>query len=102
MTPLPAPEVLGRNGTYVVVRKLHTRVAAFRQYDAPAHPGRYRRFRVEPHRTRRRVLGLYRSEAGLIRERRMAHELEVLRGMVSISLRGEEPDDPGPGRHDDA
>ena len=30
--PVPAPEVLGRNGTYVVFRKLHTRVAAYRQY----------------------------------------------------------------------
>lgn len=29
---LPRPEVLGRNGTYVVFRKLHTRVAAYRQY----------------------------------------------------------------------
>jgi Dyp-type peroxidase family len=29
---MPQPEVLGRNGTYVVLRKLHTRVAAFRQY----------------------------------------------------------------------
>ncbi|MCK6627149.1 MAG: Dyp-type peroxidase [Anaerolineae bacterium] len=28
----PQPEVLGRNGTYMVFRKLHTRVAAFRQY----------------------------------------------------------------------
>ena len=26
------PEVLGRNGTYIVFRKLHQRVAAFRQY----------------------------------------------------------------------
>ena len=26
------PEILGRNGTYVVIRKLHQRVAAFRQY----------------------------------------------------------------------
>jgi Dyp-type peroxidase family len=30
--PMPSPEVLGRNGTYVVFRKLHQRVAAFRQY----------------------------------------------------------------------
>lgn len=30
--PMPDPEVLGRNGTYVVFRKLHQRVAAFRQY----------------------------------------------------------------------
>jgi Dyp-type peroxidase family len=29
---MPQPEVLGRNGTYVVFRKLHARVAAFRQY----------------------------------------------------------------------
>lgn len=28
----PQPEILGRNGTYMVFRKLHTRVAAFRQY----------------------------------------------------------------------
>ena len=30
--PIPQPEVLGRNGTYVAFRKLHQRVAAFRQY----------------------------------------------------------------------
>src|SRR5918994_1483478 len=30
--PMPTPDVLGRNGTYVVFRKLHTRVAAYRQY----------------------------------------------------------------------
>ena len=29
---VPQPEILGRNGTYVVFRKLHQRVAAFRQY----------------------------------------------------------------------
>jgi len=29
---VPQPEVLGRNGTYAVFRKLHTRVADFRQY----------------------------------------------------------------------
>ncbi|MGH7726871.1 MAG: Dyp-type peroxidase [Candidatus Eiseniibacteriota bacterium] len=28
----PQPDVLGRNGSYVVFRKLHQRVAAFRQY----------------------------------------------------------------------
>lgn len=32
LTELPQPEVLGRNGTYVVFRKLHQRVAAFRQF----------------------------------------------------------------------
>ena len=32
LPPMPQPEVLGRNGSYVVFRKLHTRVAAFRQY----------------------------------------------------------------------
>lgn len=30
--PIPHPAVLGRNGTYVAFRKLHQRVAAFRQY----------------------------------------------------------------------
>jgi len=30
--PQPSPDVLGRNGSYLVFRKLHTRVAAYRQY----------------------------------------------------------------------
>ncbi|HEY9289808.1 MAG TPA: Dyp-type peroxidase [Microlunatus sp.] len=30
--PMPSPEVLGRNGTYVVFRKLQTRVGAYRSY----------------------------------------------------------------------
>ena len=29
---MPQPEVLGRNGTYLAVRKIHTKVAAWRQY----------------------------------------------------------------------
>ncbi len=29
---MPQPEVLGRNGTYVALRKLHQKVAAFRQF----------------------------------------------------------------------
>jgi Dyp-type peroxidase family len=32
LPPMPLPEVLGKNGTYVVFRKLHQNVAAFRQY----------------------------------------------------------------------
>src|SRR3954470_5867447 len=32
LPPMPSPDVLGRNGTYVVFRKLHTRVGAYRQY----------------------------------------------------------------------
>jgi Dyp-type peroxidase family len=32
LPPMPAPDELGRNGTYVVFRKLHTRVAAYRQF----------------------------------------------------------------------
>lgn len=31
-SPIPQPAVLGRNGSYAVFRKLHQRVAAFRQY----------------------------------------------------------------------
>ncbi len=32
LPPQPSPEILGRNGTYMAFRKLHTRVAAYRQY----------------------------------------------------------------------
>jgi Dyp-type peroxidase family len=32
ISPAPAPAALGRNGTYVVFRKLHQRVAEFRRY----------------------------------------------------------------------
>jgi Dyp-type peroxidase family len=32
LSPMPEPEVLGRNGSYVVFRKLHQRVALFRRY----------------------------------------------------------------------
>ena len=32
LPPMPRPDVLGENGTYVVMRKLHQRVAAFRQF----------------------------------------------------------------------
>jgi Dyp-type peroxidase family len=32
LPPMPMPEVLGRNGTYVVFRKLHTKVATYRRY----------------------------------------------------------------------
>jgi Dyp-type peroxidase family len=32
LPPMPTPEVLGRNGTYLVFRKLHTNVAAYRRY----------------------------------------------------------------------
>jgi Dyp-type peroxidase family len=32
LAPIPEPDVLGRNGSYVVFRKLHQRVAAFRQF----------------------------------------------------------------------
>jgi Dyp-type peroxidase family len=32
LPPAPTPDVLGRNGSYIVFRKLHQRVAGFRQY----------------------------------------------------------------------
>jgi Dyp-type peroxidase family len=32
ISPVPQPDVFGRNGTYVVFRKLHERVAEFRRY----------------------------------------------------------------------
>ena len=42
LAPIPQPEVLGRNGTYVVFRKLHQRVAAFRSYLHAERRGRRR------------------------------------------------------------
>ena len=42
VAPIPQPEVLGRNGTYVVFRKLHQRVAAFRRYLRRERRGRRR------------------------------------------------------------
>ena len=41
LPPMPSPEVLGRNGTYVVFRKLHTKVAAYRQYLAAKTASRH-------------------------------------------------------------
>ena len=32
LPPMPVPEILGKNGTYIAFRKLHTRVAAYRQF----------------------------------------------------------------------
>ena len=32
MVPMPHPDVLGRNGTFVGFRKLHSHVAAFRRF----------------------------------------------------------------------
>ncbi|MFE7710794.1 Dyp-type peroxidase [Streptomyces sp. NPDC057486] len=32
LPPMPTPDVLGRNGTYAAVRKVHTNVAAWRRY----------------------------------------------------------------------
>ncbi|MEW9517759.1 Dyp-type peroxidase [Streptomyces tubercidicus] len=32
LPPMPSPDVLGRNGTYAAVRKVHTNVAAWRRY----------------------------------------------------------------------
>jgi len=32
LPPMPAPEALGRNGSYIVFRKLHQRVAEFRRF----------------------------------------------------------------------
>lgn len=40
LPPMPYPEVLGRNGTYAVFRKLHTRVAAFRSTSATTRTDR--------------------------------------------------------------
>lgn len=40
IAPIPQPEVLGRNGSYLVFRKLYTDVAAFRRYVRDQAAGR--------------------------------------------------------------
>jgi Dyp-type peroxidase family len=58
--PPPQPEILGRNGTFMVVRKLHTHVAAFRQYmrERAANP-------EEEERLAAKFVGRWRSGAPL-------------------------------------
>jgi Dyp-type peroxidase family len=60
LPPMPWPDVLGRNGTYVAFRKLHQRVAAFRQYLAAnaASP-------EEQERIAAKMMGRWRSGAPL-------------------------------------
>jgi len=60
LPPMPQPEVLGRNGTYVVFRKLHERVAAFRCYlkEQAKSPG-------DEERLAAKMMGRWRSGAPL-------------------------------------
>ena len=57
--PIPQPAILGRNGTYVVFRKLHQRVAAFRQFLA-THA-------TDPELLAAKMMGRWRSGAPLAR-----------------------------------
>ena len=68
LPPMPTPEVLGRNGTYVVFRKLHTKVAAYRSYlrDRAANARRG----GPPRREDGRALAERRAARGLARQRR--------------------------------
>ncbi|WP_338868810.1 Dyp-type peroxidase [Myxococcus stipitatus] len=60
LPPMPWPDVLGRNGTYVAFRKLHQRVAAFRQYlQATATPREDEEFLAA------KMMGRWRSGAPL-------------------------------------
>lgn len=59
--PVPQPDVLGRNGSYLVLRKLHQRVPAFRQYlrDNAADAG-------DEERLAAKMMGRWRSGAPLV------------------------------------
>ncbi len=59
---IPAPDVLGKNGTYLVVRKLHQRVAAFRQYLRANSTGS-----AEEDLLAAKIMGRWRSGAPLVR-----------------------------------
>jgi Dyp-type peroxidase family len=59
--PMPTPDVLGRNGTFVGFRKLHSRVAAFRQFlRNNAAP------RLSPELLAAKVIGRWKSGAPLM------------------------------------
>ena len=60
LAPMPTPDVLGRNGTYVVFRKLHTKVAAYRGYLADRAASR-----AEQERLGAKMVGRWQSGAPL-------------------------------------
>jgi Dyp-type peroxidase family len=60
MPPMPWPDVLGRNGTYVAFRKLHQRVAAFRRYLAESATSPEEQERIAA-----KMMGRWRSGAPL-------------------------------------
>jgi Dyp-type peroxidase family len=60
LPPMPRPDVLGRNGTYVVFRKLHQRVAEFRRYLKESS-----RDEEEEERLAAKMMGRWRSGAPL-------------------------------------
>ena len=61
LTPMPAPDVLSRNGTYIAFRKLHLKVADFRRYlrDNASSPG-------EEELLAAKMVGRWRSGAPLV------------------------------------
>jgi len=61
LAPMPSPDVLGRNGTYVVFRKLHTKVAAYRQYLRAKAEGREEEARLGA-----KMVGRWQSGAPLV------------------------------------
>jgi Dyp-type peroxidase family len=60
LPPMPRPDALGRNGSYVAFRKLHQRVAAFRRYLAD-----HARSREEAELLAAKMMGRWRSGAPL-------------------------------------
>ncbi|MBX3206182.1 MAG: Dyp-type peroxidase [Labilithrix sp.] len=62
LPPMPLPDVLGRNGTYVVFRKLHQRVAELRRYLKEMSCGRGPE---EEERLAAKMMGRWRSGAPL-------------------------------------
>jgi Dyp-type peroxidase family len=60
MPPMPWPDVLGRNGSYVAFRKLHQRVAAFRRYLAESATSPEEQERIAA-----KMMGRWRSGAPL-------------------------------------
>ena len=79
---MPTPEVLGRNGSYAVFRKLHQRVALFRQFlrANSATP-------QEEELLAAKMMGRWRSGAPwLSRRNAMIHSSVPMRNVATTSL----------------
>ena len=85
---MPTPDVLGRNGTYVVFRKLHTKVAAYRSYLRARAASR-----AEEDLLGAKMVGRWQSGAplALVARHRTTPSSGATRGATTTSVFGDDP-----------